>query len=388
MYQSGLEHDAVVASDLPAVRWDKKQDAKINGGIGYDGNSLFVVTFAGELLAIDPQTGEVRWRARADDVLMSTPIVADGMVFVGSGTNVPLYDRPGATAWGRDKGNHWYAFRVDDGRQVWSYKTVGEAMPSAAYAGGKLVFATGNDEAIALDARTGALLWRTQLPGVSTMGSAMVHDGVAFFVTTMGKAEYDSPVRNHTLALDMATGKIKWSVPYGNADCTPTVAQGMVFVEGATDGPVGPREAIGFNHVAALDERSGKLRWLYVSGRGNFTSVGSDERAIAGAYFGGVLYQSVPAIGVFAAFRASDGRPLWMTHTAGPVKQSALITRGSVYFGDTTGALYRLDARTGAVRSARPFQQPFTPSPPLIVGQTLFIANSEYLRALPLDMLK
>ncbi|MBV8490046.1 MAG: PQQ-binding-like beta-propeller repeat protein [Candidatus Eremiobacteraeota bacterium] len=384
MYQNGLTHDAVVPVDFPGVKWDRKQDAKMNGGIGYDGVSLFVVTFSGDLLAVDPRTGSVRWRAHADDVLMSTPIVADGMVFVGSGTNAHLYDRPGATSWGRAKGNHWYAFRTDNGAMVWSYATIGEAMPSAAYTNGRLIFATGDDVAIALDARSGQQLWRAPLPGVATMASAMVDGNTIFFASTMGKYEWNSPTRNHTLSVDVASGRILWSVPYGNADCTPTVAQGTVFIEGANDGPMGPREAIGNNEVFALNERTGALRWRYVGPQGNYTSVGSDERAIAAAYAGGVLFQSVPSISSFVAFRASDGRILWSVRTSGPVKMSALIDGKDVYVGDTSGVLYRLDARSGAVRAALLFDRPFTPAPPLIVGKTLFVANTDYLRAVPL----
>jgi outer membrane protein assembly factor BamB len=62
-----------------------------------------------------------------------------------------------------------------------------------------------------------------------------------------------------------------------------------------------------------------------------------------------------------------------------------VIDRGSVYVGDTGGVFYRLDARTGAVLAAVPYDRPYTTSPPVILGKTLFVTDTEYLRALPLS---
>ena len=387
MYQNGTTHNAVLPLDFPAVSWSQNLHAKINGGLAYDGRYLYADDFDNDLFALDPQSGKIVWRARADDVLMSTPIVAEGLVFAGSGTNAVLSDGPSGTVWGRDGGNHLYAFRTGDGKEVWSYPTVGQAMPSAAYLAGQLLFATGDDLATAVVAASPKPIWKTSLPGVPTMGSTMVHDGYAFFVVTQGKSKVASPTRNHTLALGTADGKVRWSAPFGNSDCTPTVAQGMVFVEGVIDGPIGPREAWGSNDVSALDEQTGTIRWHYRSPNGQFASIGSLERGITGTYDGGVLYQPVPVSNSMIAFRANDGSILWQTRTTGPVKMSPIVAGGKVYFGDIAGMLYALDAKTGAVRTAIPSDKPYATSPPVIIGSTLFIANSDTIKAIPLDKL-
>ncbi len=385
MYQNGLTHNAVLPSQLPETTYAIDTGAKMNGGLAYDGRWLYAVTFAGDLMAMDPANGAVQWRSRADDVLMSSPVVAGGLVFVGSGTNRQLYERKGSAAWGRPSGNHWYAFKADSGAAVWQYPTVGEAMPSAAYDNGILVFATGDNLAQAVDAPTGRLLWKTRLPGVPTMASAMIDRGVVFLAATQGKPEVYDIDRSHTLALDLRTGAIRWSAPYGNGDCTPTVAQNMVFVESAKDGPKGPLEATGTNSVIALDETTGKMRWRYTSSPGYYTAVGSNERAIAGTYDAGVLYQSIPATSELMAFDAATGRVKWHVRTNASVKMSPVIDHGSVYVGDTGGVFYRLDARTGAVLAAVPYDRPYTTSPPVILGKTLFVTDTEYLRALPLS---
>lgn len=385
MYQHGLTHNAVFATNFPPVTYAKLQTGKINGGLAYDGTSVYAVTFDHELIALDPKTGGVRWRARGDDVMMSSPIVASGMVFVGSGTDRRLGDEPGATAWGRPGGNHWYGFRADDGRLVWSHATVGEAMPSAAFTDGALVFATGDNLATAVEAATGKVRWRTKLPGVPTMASAMVDNGKVFLVTTSGRSARYDPVRSHTTALDVRTGATLWSAPFGNADCTPTIAQGRVFVEDSSESAKGSREAVGSNDVAALDERTGKLVWRYRGSLGFFTAVGSNERAVTGMYDRGVLYQSLPTLSAMVAFRAKDGRVLWSRRTSGPVKMSAVVRGDDLYFGDSSGVFYRIDARTGSVRAAIPFDRPYTTSPPIVLGQSILVADTDYVRALPLD---
>jgi outer membrane protein assembly factor BamB len=384
MYQGGLTHNAVMQTAFPAVHWTRKLAAKNNAGFGYDGKYLYADDFNGNLLALDPRNGAVVWQSRADDVLMSTPVVADGTVFVGSGTNAILFTNPAKTVWGRPRGNHWYAFRSDTGALVWSYATKGEAMPTAAYADGRLIFATGDNVATAVDASAGRMLWKTQLPGVATMGGAMVDDGLAYVTTTQGKFQWNSPTRNHTLALDVRAGKVRWSAPYGNADCTPTIADGLVFVEGAKDGPLGPREAIGYNSIVALDARTGTVRWKYDGPEGVYTDIGSNERAIAGTYAAGVLYQSLPANSELIAFAAQSGRILWRVHTSGPLKMGPVVYRGNLYAGDTSGVLYKIDARTGAIRSAWLFNKPFTTAPPLIVGGTFFFSDNDTLNAIPL----
>lgn len=383
MYQDGITHNAVLKVAFPSARWKLTLAGKNNAGFGYDGTLLYAVDFAHELLAINPRNGGVIWRARGDDVLMSTPIVGGGLVFVGSGTNDVLSSRRGMTVWGRRRGNHWYAFRADDGAPVWSYPDRGEAMPSAAYVKGDLIFATGDNVATEVDARTGATIWKTALPGVPTMGSAMI-DGASVFVTaTKGKPDWNNPARSHTLAIDVRTGRIRWSSPHGNGDCTPTVSDGLVFVEDEHDGPSGPLEPTGTNDVVALDERTGAVRWRYRSKIGSFTAVGTNERAITGTYANGVLYQSVPAVDRVVAFSARDGRILWSAHTAGPVKMSPLVFDGRVYAGDTTGILYVLNATTGAIEAAWPFAKPFTAAPPLVLGQTMFVTDTDTVYAFP-----
>jgi outer membrane protein assembly factor BamB len=362
--------------------WSLPLSAKSNAGLAFDGRNLYVDDFAGDVMAVDPGSGTVKWRAHLDNLIMSTPIVHDGLVFVGTGSNRIMWDTPNETLWGRPQGDHIFALSTSTGNVMWSHPSRGEAMPSPAYSDGRLIFANGNSQAIAVDPKSGADFWTTLLPGIDTMASVMVDGGAAFVVVSRGPAS-SNPIRSHVVALSLKDGSLLWQAPYGNADCSPTVHDDTLFVEGSTDIQGSP--ALGANVVDAIDIHSGALRWEYRTATGYFTNVASSERAIAATYSDGVLYQSLPSVDQFAAFDASSGKLLWSVSTSAPVKMSGVVSRGQIFFGDTAGLFYALDAKTGDVRKVLAYPKPFTTAPFLIVGKMLFFIDTDVLYATKLD---
>lgn len=141
-----------------------------------------------------------------------------------------------------------------------------------------------------------------------------------------------------------------------------------------------------FNEVAAVDERSGRRLWQWISGDGIITTTGSDETAIAGLAHDGRFYESVPATSEFIAFDAASGRVVWRVKTAADVKMSAVEDRGRLYFGDTGGTFYVVRASDGGVLERRRFPSYFTTSSPVIYGDTLFIANNRSVEAIPVTI--
>jgi outer membrane protein assembly factor BamB len=260
-------------------------------------------------------------------------------------------------------------------------------MPSAGVSNSVLVFANGDMHAYGVDLLTGKLRWKRHTPGVDTMGSTTISGSTAYTIASMG-VPYQYGPNTHVIALEPSTGKVRWSAPYGNSDCSPTVGGGMVFVEASINDRHSPVPIGGSNEVYGIDANTGKLRWRYKAPSGGFyTSVGSSERAIAGMYADGVLYQSLPISADFAAFDASTGKLLWKIDTESPVKMSAIFNNGLLYFGDSSGLLYTVDAKTGRIRNVKVFRAPFSTSPPVLLGNTLFIAGADTVYAIPADQL-
>ncbi len=385
MYQSSADHNVAFTQPRAAVAWTRRLGGKINGGLALFQNALYVESFDGRVSALSARSGAVLWSTAAGGVVMTTPIVAGGLVVAGTGTSAVLTQSSARVVWGRPQGDAVIAMRAGDGRVVWRYRTVGEDMASPALVRVRgqdaIVFANGDNHVRALRLRDGRLLWQRAVDGIATMSSAAVSDGYAYVV--IGGTAY-SRSGDSLLKIDPQDGAIVWRAPYGNADCSPTLAYGRVFVEGSAADADKPARRNAFNDVAAVDERSGKLHWRWYSGYGTFTGAGSDEEGVAGMAADGALYQAIPATNEFVAFDAASERVRWRIHTDAAVKMSAVERDGMLYFGDTGHTLYAVDAKSGAIKERRTYPAFFSVSSPVIVGDTLYIANDDTVRAIPL----
>lgn len=389
MYQLTPAHNAVVEEPVPSkIGWRYDAKAKINGGIALAGDLLIFDTFDRQVVALEAATGKPRWVSSSDNVIMSTPVISNGLIVVGTGRNAGhnhdggfVYESgnmaDATDIWGRPEGDHIIALRASDGSVAWSYRTAGENMPSPAIVGNNVIFANGDSHAYALRLSSGDPAWRIDTDGLSTMASATAANGrVMLSVCNFMQATA------HTYAVAPASGEVIWEVPFGNCDSSPTVGAGAVYLSGIS----GNQDAVGFGGravIAAVDEKTGSLRWRYESpSNGAYTSVGSSERAIAGMFDSGVYYQALPTEDAFVAFNAQTGKELWRVRTAAPVKMSAVVRKGRIYFGDTAGLLYTVSANGGKVISERPFDEPFTTAPPVALGSSLLLVNGENVRRL------
>lgn len=374
-YQLRSDHNAVVRSDSLIGSWTFDVRSRINGGLAVDGETVYADAFDHTVMALRLEDGALRWRTAVPNVVMSTPIVVHGRVFVGTGTNQHI----APTEWGRPEGDAVLALDAASGKVLWSFKTTGEDMPSPVYVGDRLVFANGDGHAYALDPETGKLLWRTPLKGISTMASATT-DGHTVFLSTCTLDR--SP--GLTFAIDAASGAIRWQSPYGNCDSSPALAQNQLFVSGIR--MVRTSYGVGYKAVAAsLDAASGKPKWVHETEDAGFSSTfASSERAIAGTFAGATYYVSFPTHDRLVAFDSASGRIRWSLRTLAPVKMSPIVRAGTLFAGDTAGCFYSIDARDGSLRSLRTFDAPFSTSPPVLVNDMVVVSVGQTIRALPL----
>jgi len=162
----------------------------------------------------------------------------------------------------------------------------------AAYSGGRFYRGTPDGRLVALDARTGTVVWTTQAgnPAVGEFISSapIVWNGTVF----AGVAGSDWGVRGHVMAFDAATGREKWrfyTVPMdsepgadswkipataahgGGAQWTSyalDTASGHLFVPAANPAPdfapqTRPGDNLYTNSLVVLDAATGHLAWYY-----------------------------------------------------------------------------------------------------------------------------
>ena len=250
--------------------------------------------------ALDAATGAVKWAFATGDVVHATPAVVEGVVYIGS--------------WDRNL----YAFDAATGRERWRYTTGNDTTiynqigiaSSAAVAGG-IVFVGGRDGHFhAVDARTGAPKWRINNNGGWTIASPAVRDGVVYFPTSDGR---------RFKAVDAVTGAVRIDLQNKAISFSSPALAGEVAFYGTSDG-----------YLNAVSTTDGKLL-------ARFQTDGSRENGPRYTNADGVMNT-----GPMYPDRTLDGMMIGMRTmmTLGSVLSSPVIADGVAYFGSTDGHLY------------------------------------------------
>src|SRR5688572_13386709 len=149
------------------------------------------------------------------------------------------------------------------------------------------------------------LQW-TYEAGSAVESSAAIVDGVAYVGTMAGKL----------VAIDAATGKLKWSYAavsddFGIGESSPTVAGGLVYIG----------DLAGVFH--AVDAATGKVRWTYkTQAEIKSSPIVVGDKVLIGSY-DGHLY----------GLNAATGKFLWKVSTDNYVHATPAIWNGVAYFG-------------------------------------------------------
>lgn len=250
--------------------------------------------------ALDAGTGALRWTFATGDVVHASPAVAGGVVIIGS--------------WDRNV----YALDARSGRERWRYTTGNDTViynqigiaSSAAVADGA-VFVGGRDGKFhSMDFATGKVRWVHNNNGGWTIASPAVRDGIVYFPTSDG---------TRFKALDAATGDVKIDLQNKAVSFSSPAIVGDVALYGTSDG-----------YLNAVDLRDGTLK-------ARFQTEGSKENGAKYTDDEGRMRTQ----GMYPD-RTLDGMMIGMRTmmTLGSVLSSPVVADGVVYFGSTDGHLY------------------------------------------------
>jgi outer membrane protein assembly factor BamB len=357
-----------VDQDTGKEKWNFKSSRPIASSPAVDRGALYFVSSVGALVALDLATGKPKWVFAAEyerkfeakglhgypspaqtipdawDIFTSSPVVASGKVYFGSGDG------------------NVYAVDQETGLLQWKFGTGDVVHASPAFSGNTVYIGSWDSSLYAIDADTGLARW-----SFKAGDDPAIHNQVGF---QSSPAVVDGTVYvgcrdAHVYALDAATGRKKWDYPTSKSWVigTPAVARGTVFV-GTSDSA----------RFMALDAKTGRLRFNFDAKAYVFSSA-----AVAGdwVYFGdhnGKLY----------AISASTGKPAWEFRTEaskadplkvlnpdgslnqdafhpvfgdfedmyldffrfvsiGAIMSSPVVDRGVVYVGSMDGKLYAIE---------------------------------------------
>ncbi|MHB8461377.1 MAG: PQQ-binding-like beta-propeller repeat protein [Vulcanimicrobiaceae bacterium] len=413
MFQFVGNHNAVFLKPEWRANWVKSLGAHGNGGLAIVGTTVYAESFDHRMYAFNALTGKMLWSTLLPNVIMTTPIVTMGIVIVGSGTGT-IFSHEADTEMiaGRPAGDAVFGLNAATGAVIWRFDTEGEDMPSGVFtvAGTRptFIFSNGDQHLYAISPSSGRLLWKRQTPGGNFMTSLAMSDGVVYGSSGYswdyfyrGWLHSDNDVmanEDHTWAFDARDGSNIWTNSLGQPTDSPAVGDGLLFSESIKEALPSPLSSPWptvetmltqqYNQVQVIDASTGNLVWSRNGASSSGQSrVGSNIEVAASLFARNTLYQALPLSNEFAAFEPQTGKMLWDLHTSGQVKMSAIESAGNLYFGDTSGKFYIVDARLGKILQTHQFPGPFGASPCVIVGKTLFVIAGKSLYALPVDQL-
>jgi outer membrane protein assembly factor BamB len=240
-----------VAATTGEQRWAFKTGGIVRSHPAIDAaaGALYFTSDDGYAYALQLQDGKPLWRADIGnstersvraiigsspspigyDYLQSSPVVADGSIFIGSADSKV------------------YALQADTGTLIWSFRTGAKVRATPTVVDGVLYVGSWDTSMYALDAHSGALRWQTPIGG-QIQTTALVH----------GNLVYAASRKASVVALEAATGELVWEFSYGQnmwVESSPVLLGDTLFI-----GSSGTRKIFG------LDPQTGDYRLSYLSG--------------------------------------------------------------------------------------------------------------------------
>ncbi|MBN2390932.1 MAG: serine/threonine-protein kinase [Anaerolineae bacterium] len=122
---------------------------------------VFIGSLDNNFYALDARSGWAAWKYRAGGSIVSTAVIWNNMVFFGSVDGFV------------------FALDADDGRVVWRYQTENQITGAASIAEGNLYIGGVDGNLYCFDALTGTVRWRYQTDGPIT-GAPQIADGIVY----------------------------------------------------------------------------------------------------------------------------------------------------------------------------------------------------------------
>ncbi len=343
-YGYNTEHSAAYPSQgtMPSLRghpvWQQNTGGPVFSSPVLSNGTVYIGSTGGNLLALDAQTGIVRWQHAIGQFLNdSTPVVVGRVVYVGANRT-------------------WvYALDATDGHQLWAVNLHEIIKAAPTYANG-IVLVNSSNSATALDARTGLVRWRFHEIGFGwpTTASPTIQGQVAYVALGDKTIVY---------ALNLQTGHQIWAYNAGDRLIATPLVVGQQIIIGTWKGKIeavnaatgaqlwhynvnealphgmpidGIAGSLACNtttvfvgtyngNIVAVDVASGTLRWAH-----GITAPVLGTPVIEGT----TLYVSGGQ--TLYALAVSSGKPLW--HLAlGDVRSEPALGRGHLYIATVQG---------------------------------------------------
>lgn len=268
--------------------------------------------------AFDAMTGEEKWQKTLEGAVTTSPIINNDMLYfcTDEGLFYGVDKNTGYKRWEfipeQRRGN---VNSCDECSLVFSQPVLDN---STIYVGSL------DHNLYALDAQTGVIKW-SFLTNDSILNAPTISDGKIYLGSNDGKIYViDAPT-----GIELHNFSIPASLDQNNEPgiyATPLVDSTTIYVVNGS--------------LVALDIQSGIIRWQF-SSQSPFDSIIGNPLMFENSLI-------TPTMDAIYAIDKTTGEPIWkFADIEGGVFFSPILKNGNIYFGDSSGYLYEVNAETG-----------------------------------------
>jgi len=292
--------------------WSFRCEDELRGSPIVHNGIVYIGSYDNNMYALHARTGEFIWKYPTEGGVVSRPAAAEGNIYFGS----------------EDKRVH--AVSARNGKIIWTYYTEGPVRSSPHLAEGHLFVGSDDGFLHAVSAGSGRGVWRTDAYA-PIRSTPLVHNEAIYFGTEAGEF----------ICLDFR-GAVKWRFKAKRAvTSSPFIAQSFVYFTSLD------------SILYALEAKTGWVIWRYRMDKGSISTP-----CLAGdLIFTGSVDGNIYCINVHSA------KEVWRFPTEHQVTGSPIIYKDSLYCGSVDGNLYCLEYRTGRLRWQYQTGGPITGTP-------------------------
>ena len=313
------------------------------------------------------ETTNIKWKTPVPGRGWSSPVIAGDRVWL----TTAVADRGGASL-------RALAFDVETGAQALNVEVFRQrsanlknpknshASPTPIADGDRVYVHFGADGTAAIDATSGAVVWKAQFPYENQHGSGgspVVYRDLLIFSAD----GYDEAF---VIALDKRTGAVRWKTnrrkPFSQAYTTPLV----IDVDGRDQ-----LISVGAYRAAAYDPVTGRELW-YVGYDEGFSNVPRPVFGHGLVYIAtGFQQPAIVAVRVNGSGDVTGTHVAWSLTRGAPFTPSPLLVEDELYVISDLGVLTCVDARTGKVHWQQRIGGNYSASPIFADGRIYFLSE-------------
>ncbi len=279
--------------------WSFKCEDEIRGTPLVEDGIVYVGSYDSNLYALDAAEGAFMWKYAAEGGVVGQPALHDGVIYFGS------------------EDNRLFSVAARTGRLIWAFPTGGPIRSSPRIVEGHIVVGSDDGYLHAINPVSARILWQVDAGGAIRSTPFITKDFIYFGCET-----------GEVFCIDYR-GETKWRFRTKRAVVSsPVVSNGAVYIS-SLDGT-----------VYALDAKTGWVIWRFRMNKGSVSTPCRVENYVFVGSADNHLY----------CLDANNAKEIWRFKAEHQVSGSPIVHKDAVYCGAADGNFYCLEYRTGRLR--------------------------------------